>query len=195
MIEENFNTYNSIPGANSPGMLTFGEYLDKKDELSEFFSSDKFSEMPTFLEYLESKNVKIEIVENEKIEDKIKDIMESEALSSNILNNLDLLVNKNLDFKSNLIKRLDESKSSKDMLWESYVDHINKRVSRYVVARDIQDPKYLYASKFEMSKLLIIEQRKIHDRIYFFTPGGGSTTEDISESIIGTAIIGKSKIM
>ena len=147
MIKDNFNLHNSIPRDLAPGMLTFSEYLEKKDELSEFFSSDKSSGMLTFLEFLESKNVKIEIVENENLEDKIKKIMESEVFSNNIINDLDLLVNKNLDFKSNLIKKLDESQDSKNVLWKNYIEHINKKVSKYKVVEDIQNPNFLYASK------------------------------------------------
>lgn len=197
MLEEKFNAYSSIPGVSSPGMLTFDEYLEKKDDLSEFFSSDKSSEMPTFLEYLESKNVKVEIVENEKLEDKIRDIMEkmeSEVFSNNVLNDLDLLINKNLDFKTNLIQKLEESRSSKDLLWETYVSHINKKVNK-PKRLDIQNHKVLYESQIEQAKQLIIEQRKIHDRIYFFTPGGRTSSIEIEEcAVIGRAIIGKNKI-
>ena len=46
-----------------------------------------------------------------------------------------------------------------------------------------------------MSKRLIIEQKKIYDRIYFFTLGGNPLSDEIEEtSLIGTAVIGKNKI-
>ena len=196
MLEENFNSYKSKPGVSSPGMLTFDEYLEKKEEINLFESND--GNFPTFLQYLHTKRVKIEVVDDENLENKIRDLMEKmdeEVFSDQMMNHLDRLINKDLDFEKSLTIRLNESKDLKAKLWESYVKHINEKVSKSIIRKDIQNPKYLYESKLELAKEILIEQRKIHDRIYFFTPGGRTTTPEVEiDDVIGTAIIGKSKI-
>ena len=196
MLEENFNSYKSKPGEETPGMLTFDEYLEKKEEINLFESND--GNFPTFLQYLHVKRVKIEVVDDENLENKIRDLMEKmdeEVFSDQMMNHLDRLINKDLDFEKSLTIRLNESKDVKARLWESYVKHINERVSKSIIRKDIQNPKYLYESKLELAKEILIEQRKIHDRIYFFTPGGRTTTSEVEfDDVIGTAIIGKSKI-
>lgn len=195
MLEENFNSYKPKPGVSSPGMLTFDEYLERKEESNLFESNE--GRFPTFLQYLQVKRVKIEVVDDENLEDKIRDLMEKmdeEVFSDKMLNHLDRLINKDLNFENSLSLRLNESKDVKAKLWESYVKHINERVQKTRIRKDIQDPKYLYESRLELAKEILIEQRKIHDRIYFFTPGGRTTIDEEIEDVIGTAIIGKSKI-
>lgn len=195
MLEENFNSYKSKPGDETPGMLTFDEYLERKEESNLFESNE--GNFPTFLQYLQVKRVKIEVVDDENLEDKIRDLMEKmddEVFSDKMLNHLDRLINKDLDFENSLSLRLNESKDVKAKLWESYVKHINERVKKALIRKDIQNPKYLYESRLELAKEILIEQRKIHDRIYFFTPGGRTKIEEEFDDVIGTAIIGKSKI-
>ena len=198
MLEENFNSYKSKPGVSSPGMLTFDEYLEKKEEINLFESN--VGNFPTFLQYLHVKRVKIEVVDDENLENKIRDLtekMDEEVFSDQMMNHLDRLINKDLDFEKNLSIRLNESKDVKARLWESYVKHINERASKSIIRKDIQNPKYLYESKLELANQILIEQRKIHDKIYFFTLGGRVITEELPTDeidYIGTAIIGKSKI-
>jgi hypothetical protein len=187
MFEDLFDFSDKLipEGETSSGLITFEEYLTNKDEGKSqletsfvSFSTDAItsideSESPgmmTFLEYLETKNIVVVVVEDEEIPSIIKPSIPIESQ-----------------------KTIEKTKTKS--LWEGYVQQVsNQSKNRSYV--NIQDPAYLAESRSAYAATMLEEQKKIHDQLYFFT-GGGHYVEEPEEDIcavIGKAIIGKNKI-
>lgn len=164
----------------SSGMITFEEYLERKENytqieevklsFSDLISVEEDSvpeslEMMTFIKYLESRDL---LVKEEDIE-----IVEEVLPKSNS----------------------SDISYTKKSLWDGYVQHVKFHAKKSPVI-DIQDPTYLDESRAKYAEFLIEEQQKYWDKIYFFTPGGRPIEEEPEDecAVIGKAVIGKNKI-
>ena len=190
MFEDLFDFSDKLipEGETSSGLITFEEYLSNKEEGKSpletsfvAFSTDTIttieeSESPgmmTFLEYLETKNIDVVVVEDEEIPSIIKP---------------------SIPIESQKPIEIPIEKPTKKSLWEGYVQQVtNQSKNRSYV--NIQDPAYLAESRSAYAATMLEEQKKIHDQLYFFTGGGRYVEEPEEEcAIIGKAIIGKNKI-
>lgn len=223
MIEDNFNSYNSIPESSS-GMITFEEYLERKGEsIEESIPSFEFKEerieiidelipetlissgMITFEEYLQQKEsytsteeVKLSFADLISVEE--DSIPESTGMMTFIeyLESKDLLVKEeDLENIDQILPKSDSSNIgyTKKDLWNGYVQHIKFHAKKAPII-NIQDPKYLDESRVKYAEFLIEEQKRTWDKIYFFTPGGRPIEEEPESecAVIGKAVIGKNKI-
>jgi hypothetical protein len=169
----------------SSGLITFEEYLSNKnddgtgDSFNSFGLDDTFTVtesvgMMTFLEYLETKNISVVVVEDEEISSIIKP---------------------SIPIESQTDQNVPTEKTSVKSLWDGYIQQVNNQSKNrsYV---NIQDPAYLSESRIAYSAAMIEEQKKVYDQLYFFTGGGNYIEEPEEEvcAIIGKAIIGKNKI-
>ena len=189
MFEDLFDFSDKLipEGETSYGLITFEEYLsNKKEDISEletsidsFNSNDTFTitesvGMMTFLEYLETKNISVVVVEDEEISS---------------------IVNPSIPIESQTDPNTPTKKTSVKSLWDGYVQQVtNQSKNRSYI--NIQDPAYLSESRVAYASAMMEEQKKIYDQLYFFTGGGNYIEEPEEEvcAVIGKAIIGKNKI-
>lgn len=179
-LETTFSLTKEIKEAK--GIITFEEYLSSKSP-----SSIKSLGVITFEEYLERKggsNGPVGVTVEGESHGMITFI---EYLESK---NISLNVDGSVESKEILPET--EKQTIKN-LWTGYVHQVTNKVKR-LVAPNIQDPVYLEESRKRYAEEIIAEQRKIYDKIYFFTPGGRAVEEEEEIAYIGTAIIGKNII-
>lgn len=225
MFEDLFEfSDNIIPEAESSGMITFEEYLQKKNEgrtpLDVSFSSfnsntiiEKKEEvedtpgMITFEEYLQRKSKNESLLDTSFVNFNLDGVTEdSVPESQGMMTFLEYLESKNLLTKEDQSSESTESPIvpingttnigyTKKTLWDGYVQHVKFHAKKAPVV-NIQDPKYLAESRAKYAEFLIEEQRKVWDKIYFFTPGGRPVEEEPETecAVIGKAVIGKNKI-
>ena len=190
-----------IPENLSPGMITFEEYLERKENNS--LPSDSVVEssgMITFEEYLQRKNESLDLSSLPHINLDVEEDSIPEA--NGMITFLEYLEMKNLLVKeediedpSALINPETTSLGyTRKSLWDGYVQHVKFQAKRAPII-NIQDPKYLDESRAKYAEFLIEEQRKVHDQLYFFTGGGHIIQPEEEEcAVIGKAVIGKNKI-
>lgn len=222
MFEDLFDfSDNLIPESESSGMITFEEYLLKKNEgktpLDTSFSSfnqpiierkkediEESTGMITFEEYLLKKSKNESLLDTSFSSFNLDEVTEdSVPESQGMMTFLEYLESKNLldanveSIESNTTPQTETTNIgyTKKSLWDGYVQHVKYHAKRAPVV-NIQDPKYLAESRAKYAEFLIEEQRKVWDQIYFFTPGGRTIEEEpeTDVAIIGKAVIGKIKI-
>jgi len=177
MFEDLFEFSNNLIPENesSSGMITFEEYLHSKKPDSESLELSFDSFISTKDSVTESTGM---ITFIEYLESKNIIITDEEGINEVIP-------------EDNQPKELHTKKS----LWDGYVQQV-KSITKKPTVVNIQDPTYLDESRSRYAEFLIEEQKKVWDKIYFFTPGGRAIEEEPESecAVIGKAIIGKNKI-
>lgn len=177
MFEDLFEFSNNLipEEESSSGMITFEEYLNsKKPETDDLkISFDSFVSDGNPIEESVGMMTFIEYLES-------KNILVSDE------DNIEEIIN-----EPTQPKELHTKKS----LWDGYVQHVKTSTKKPAIV-NIQDPAYLDESRSRYAEFLIEEQKKVWDKIYFFTPGGRALDEEPESecAVIGKAVIGKNKI-